>query len=365
MENTPKENHYIVILCGGTGPRLWPLSRASNPKQFLELFDKGSLLEQTIKRAIKITSPRNIFIITNKNYFDKVSSISKKYISEKNIISEPLKKNTTLAILYASAVIKNKNPNAIISTFPSDHYIKNIDKFKRDIIKAKTIAKKNDSIVTIGIKPTSPNPAYGYILPKHKIENYLTVDQFIEKPNPENAKKLIKRNAFWNSGIYTFSISTLETEFNKLQPEFYKSFFLLEQNLNNKQKIEDLYLNSQDIAIDKSISEKSHHMLVIQATFDWSDVGEWNAIYFNSNKDKNGNALINKNTQFSVLNSSNCLISGASDKLIGLVGVNNLAIIETPDALLVCNLDDSFSVRDLVSSIIKNKSTASYFLTQK
>jgi mannose-1-phosphate guanylyltransferase len=271
--------HYIFVLCGGTGPRLWPLSRKNNPKQFLSLFDKKSILEQTIKRSQRVVNTQNIYIVSGKNYFDKIIKIAKDFNLTKNIIIEPERKNTALAILYATTRIKQMDPNAIISTLPSDHYIKNIARFKQTLNKAKTIAQLTDTIVTIGIKPTGPNPSYGYISTKEKIDDYYKVSKFIEKPKPEKAQKLIENNAHWNSGIYTFSVKTLISEFEKLQPEYFEIFKNLEKNLDYPKKIEQIYKQSPNLPIDRAISEKSSKMTMVQATFDWSDIGEWKAIY--------------------------------------------------------------------------------------
>ncbi|MFA7676263.1 MAG: sugar phosphate nucleotidyltransferase [Candidatus Shapirobacteria bacterium] len=357
--------HYIFVLCGGTGPRLWPLSRKNKPKQFLSFFDKKSILEQTLKRSQKIVSPENIYIVSNSNYANKIIKIAKDFNLTKNIIIEPEKKNTALAILYATTKIKQIDPTAIISTFPSDHYIKNIIHFKQTLNNAKRIAQSTDTVVTIGIKPNGPNPSYGYIHPGKKTEDYYKVSKFIEKPNPKRAQKLIDKNSYWNSGIYTFSVSTLINEFEKLQPEYFQIFKDLEKNLNYPQKIAQIYKQSPNLAIDKAISEKSSKMTMIPATFDWSDIGEWKAIFLNSKKNKDNNALIDPKTNLLSTSSQNCLVSGSDNKLIGLVGVSNLAIIDTPDALLVCNLDSSFKVRDLVSLIVKNKKYKTYFLGQK
>lgn len=357
--------HYILILCGGTGPRLWPLSRKHNPKQFLSLFSKDSILEQTIKRAQRTVDTENIYIVSTGNYLNKIIKIAQKFNLTKNIIIEPDKKNTALAILYATTRIKQIDPNAIISTLPSDHYIKNILRFKQSLNKAKRVAWQTGTIVTIGIKATGPNPSYGYISTKKKIEDYYTVSKFIEKPNPKRAQKLIEQGSHWNSGIYTFNISTLISEFEKLQPEYFKIFKKLEQNLDYPKKISQIYKESPDLPIDRAISEKSSKMTMLPATFDWSDIGEWKAIFLNSNKTKDNLAILDSKTQFLSTNSQNCLISGTDEKLIGLVGVDNLAIIDTPDALLVCNLDSSFNVRDLVSLMVKHKKYKSYFLGKK
>jgi mannose-1-phosphate guanylyltransferase len=364
MAGTSEKNHYIVILCGGTGPRLWPLSRASNPKQFLHLFEPKSLLEQTINRALKITSKENIYIISNQIYLEKIKEITKNLISIKNIISEPLKKNTALAIVYASALIKSRNPDAVISSMPSDHYIKNINKFKNDLTKAKKLAKKYKSVITFGIKPLRPDTSYGYIVPKEKDGNFQKVSKFIEKPEVSTAKKLINQGAYWNSGIYTFSLSTLESELKLLDQDYYQAFVDLLNNIDNPKKITDVYLNSQELAFDRVISERSNDMMNIPLSADWNDVGEWETIFHTLPKDKNNIATLGTQNKFSQVNSKNCLIKTAKNKIIGLVGVENLAIIDTEDALLICNMDNngSYQVRDLITQIVKDKKLEDYFL---
>jgi len=354
--------HYIFILCGGTGPRLWPLSRKSKPKQFLSFFDKKSILEQTIQRSQRITDNKNIYIVSGNDYIDQILKITKDFNLTKNIIVEPEKKNTALAILYATIKINQIDPTAIISTFPADHYIRNTARLKQTLNKAKTVANLTDTIVTIGIKPTKPETSYGYICPNQKIDDYYTVSKFIEKPNLQKAEKLINKNAYWNSGIYTFSASTLLSEFEKLQPEYFNIAMDLEKNLDYPKKIEQIYKQSPNLSIDKAISEKTPNLTMIPATFDWNDIGEWHTIFESLPKKKDNHAVISSKTQFLSTNSQGCLISGQDKKIIGLVGVDNLAIIDTPDALLVCNLDSSYNVRDLVSLMVKSKKNKKYFL---
>ncbi|MFA6361704.1 MAG: sugar phosphate nucleotidyltransferase, partial [Candidatus Shapirobacteria bacterium] len=223
---------------------------------------------------------------------------------------------------------------------------------------AYTISTKHDCIITIGIKPTFPNPSFGYILPQQKNENYSRISLFIEKPDRETAEKLIRKNCFWNSGIYTFTLSGILSEFKKLQPEYFTIF----EKLKNKGDLENIYKNAPNLAIDRAISEKSNNILVIPASFDWSDVGEWKSIRQNLEQDIDGHAVIDNETNFLSFNSKNCLINSPKNKLVGLIGINNLAIIDTPDSLLICNLDQSASVRDLVSLIVKKKKYKQYFL---
>ena len=218
---------YILILCGGSGPRLWPLSRADSPKQFLKLFSSNSILRQTIIRSKKIAKKENIFLVTNHKYLNKVTKEITGQIPLKNILSEPAKRNTTTAIIYGTSIIKNINPNAVIVSFPSDHLILNTDQFKTDILSAISLAKNTNSIVAIGTKPTTPNPSYGYLIPKDYKKGIYSVSRFVEKPDFVQAQKLICQNAFWNSGIYIFSIETIISEIAKNQPGYFKILNLL------------------------------------------------------------------------------------------------------------------------------------------
>lgn len=361
MATTP--NHYIVILCGGTGPRLWPLSRAYHPKQFLNLFGKKNLLEQTISRAQKIVSSKNIFIISNSRYNPVLEKYVSKKIPRQNIIYEPAKKNTAMAILLATCLIKKTDPKATVSTLPADHYVKKTLRFAQTINFAATIANRHQQIITIGVPPTFPNPSFGYIIPQKKKQQLSQVNLFIEKPDIDTAQTLIKKGAFWNSGIYTFSVETMINEFQKLQPEFKP---IIEQLLlsNSNKTINKAYKLAPNIPIDKAISEKTKNIMVTPIKSDWSDVGEWKSIYQHLSHDKSGISKLGKNTQFLQVNSKNCLVSASKNKLIGLVDVNNLAIIDTPDGLLICNIahDGSSRVKEIVRQMVKNKKYQKYFL---
>ncbi len=356
-------NHYIVILCGGTGPRLWPLSRANYPKQFLPILSSKTLLEQTLNRAKKISSSKNIFIVSTQRYQKKIEELIGNKIPKSNFIYEPSKKNTAMAILFAISHIQKINPKAVITTTPADHFISKNIAFKRTILKAAALACGHHQILTIGIKPTFPNISYGYIIPQVKNQNFSHVNLFIEKPDKESAQNLIKKGAFWNSGIYTFTIEDMISEFEKLQPEYFSIYQQL-LSLDNSKKIISIYKKSPNLPIDRAISEKSNQVSVIPARFNWSDVGEWKAIYNQLKKNTRGMAVLNSESQFLEVNSKNCLISAPKNKIIGLVDVNNLAIIDTPDGLLICNIayDGSYRVRDIVSQMVKSKKYKNYFL---
>lgn len=355
--------HYIVILSGGTGYRLWPYSRNKHPKQFFHLFKKKSLLEQTVSRAKKICSSKNIFIVSNSNYQEKTLNIIGNKIPASNFIFEPIKKNTAMAIIYAINHIKKIDPLATITTMPSDHYVKQIFKFKKTITKSIKLANDFHQIVTIGIKPTFVNLSYGYILPQQKNQLFSKVSMFIEKPSLEIAQNLVKKGALWNSSIHTFTIPDILSEFQQIQPEYIDLLTTLNSSSDIPKTTKHIYKKSPDLSFDKLLAEKSQHLLVISSDFEWNDVGEWNSIYRQLDKDKFGIATLNTDTQFLQIDSKNCLVASQKNKLITLIDVNNLAVIDTPDGLLISSLssDNSFKVKEIVYKIIKNKKLKKYF----
>lgn len=356
-------HHFIVILCGGTGPRLWPLSRAAKPKQFLTLFSKQSLIQQTVSRALKIVNANHIFLITNQKYVKEITREINNQIPDKNLLFEPLKKNTAMATLYAAATIKNIDPEAVITLLPSDHYIGNLQVFVTSIKKSFTLADRQHSLVAFGIPAATPHQSYGYLIPQTKNSNL--VASFVEKPTTQLAQKLIKNHAFWNCGIYTFKISTILGEFARYQKNLYQLYLKLEANPHQAKAISQIYKLADSLSFDYAISEKTKILYLLPATFGWSDIGEWKSIYQQLSTADNQNVALNGQTQFVQIGSQQCLVSGQPQKLIGLVDVNNLAIIDTPDALLICNIaaDGSYQVRDLVGEIVKRPKLKKYFLT--
>lgn len=357
-------NHYILILCGGSGPRLWPLSRANKPKQFLKLLSNNSLLKETFLRAQKIVDPNHIYLISHQKYLSLIKQELKGLVVSQNIISEPKKKNTALAILYASTLISKKDPAAIITSFTSDHFIGNLPIFIKTIKNAARLAVSNQSLVTIGIKPTSPSTSFGYLLTHHPQKDFVPVKNFIEKPPLHDAEKLLRTETnYWNSGIYTFTINTLINQYKLHAPKYYS---LYQQLLKNPSDIAKIYASSMNLSFDIAISEKSNNIIMIPANFIWNDVGEWQSIYQQLSSKPDNITLLNHQTKFIQIGSKRCLLSGIPDKLIGLVNIDNLAIIDTADALLICNLqqNSSYQVRELVSQIINSPPLKKYFLSK-
>lgn len=351
--------HYIVILSGGTGPRLWPLSRVEKPKQFLTLFSKNSLLKETVLRAKKLVPLKNIFIVTNYKYTSLIKKDLGTSFPFANILSEPQKKNTAMALIYASAVISRKDPDAVITSFPSDHYIGRLDKFIKNINQGVNTSLTN-KIVVYGIKPDSPNPAYGYIVTDDKLK----VKKFIEKPSISIAQDIINRgHAFWNSGIYTFKVSHLLSEFKKHQPEYLPLYDQIYNQPTKSKIIQKIYSLAPALALDVAISEKSKNLHLIPATFTWSDIGEWSAIHRQIAGKKTQVATLTTTQKLVEINSKNCLVHSSPKKIIGLVNVEDVAVIDTPDALLVCNLKNSgsYQVKDLITKLVSNPKLKSFF----
>lgn len=332
----------IVILAGGKGARLWPVSRRTFPKQFLPIKEK-TLFRQTVERCLLLESPRNIFISTNQNYsFYVERELKRTKISKKNIIIEPFSKNTGPAVLYALNKIQGKK-NELIFICPSDHYIFPDKKFIKDVEKAQKIASLN-YIVTFGIKPLSPETGYGYIKAKNsflKIENerYYQVEKFMEKPCLRKAKDFLRsKNYYWNSGIFLFPYNLIMEEFNR---------FVF--------NIGDL-ANIKPVSFDKAIVEKSNKVATIPATFCWSDVGSWESFYQAQKKDNQENVIIGNVLAHDLKNS---LVLG-NNRLVVCYGLKNMAVIETDDAVFVSPKKKSQEVKSLVEELERNNKKEAY-----
>ncbi|MGI6340587.1 MAG: sugar phosphate nucleotidyltransferase [Minisyncoccales bacterium] len=328
----------IIILAGGKGTRLWPMSRKTLPKQFLKINNK-TLFRKTVDRCLLIEKPENIFISTNKDYsFLAEKELKGTEIKKENIIIEPFSKNTGPAILFAIKELKIRE-NELILVCPSDHFITPDDEFAKDVKKAEQISSLNN-IVTFGIKPLSPETGYGYIETKKSLlktnkngVEYYKVENFIEKPNLEKAQKLLESgNYYWNSGIFLFPFKLMMEEFEKHAKNLIDDF----------EKIEP-------ISIDKAVIEKSNKIVTIPVKFNWSDVGSWNSFYKTQKKDNEGNVLIGNTL---ARDTKNSLILG-NNRLVTCFGLENIAIVETEDVVLVAPKNRSEEVKLLVEDLEK------------
>jgi mannose-1-phosphate guanylyltransferase/mannose-6-phosphate isomerase len=334
---------YCVILCGGSGNRLWPLSRKNFPKQFLSLYSDKSLLQETYLRMLKLIPPENIFFITNKeNYFNVFNQVKdiQKNVSMDNIMTEPLSLNTAPAIAYAVKHLEEKNKisgDEPILFLPSDHYIGNTAAFITAITKA--MKNVNGYIGTIGIVPRGPETGYGYIRKGARMAEFSQVLEFMEKPDLETAKKYFATGEYlWNSGMYLFNTNTFSRELSEHAPEIYNIY---------RHGIEDMDKNfSQmpDISIDYAISEKSKNVIVFDGDFDWSDIGSFDSMA-EITKDSNS-----KQKQVNI-DSNNVFAHSVSNKLVAALGMNDVIIIDSKDSILVQKKGYSDDVKKIVNHL--------------
>ena len=328
-----------IILAGGVGSRLFPLSREYYPKQFIKFNAlEKSLFQLTFERTLKISNIKDIYIITNEKHkflvLGQIEELGYNF-KEENILIEPIGKNTLPAIYYGVKAIKERYGDDAVAVFPSDHLIKNEDEFVNTIKDGVKLA--DNYLITFGINPNKPHTGYGYIKPGEKLDVGYKVEEFKEKPDLETAKKYIENGYLWNSGMFLFKTDIFEEEIKKYCPEVYEAF--------KEDDINDIYRKVHDISIDYGIMEKSDRVAVIPINIKWSDLGSFDAIYDVFDKDENGNIIYGENI---ILNSKHNLIHTHGGKLVSLIGIDDLIIVDTRDALLICNKGESQKVKDVV-----------------
>ena len=350
-----------LILCGGTGTRLWPLSRASYPKQFLsiEKEDKLSLLQKTIKRIQPLNNLKKPILVCNEEHrFIVAEQMRELNIDDFIIILEPFGRNTAPAITVAAMKSLELEEDPTLLVLSSDHEIKNVEKFLTIINEGSKYAEKN-KLVTFGVVPTSPEIGYGYIKaskPFSKNIEGFAIESFLEKPDLNTAKKLIKDNRFtWNSGMFMFKAKEIIKEINKFTPDILLS---CKKALSNSvldldfQRLEKVsFEKCNNISIDIAVMEKTSKGIVIPLDVGWSDVGSWEVVWETSNKDEDGNytegEVVLENTKNSYFRSENRLIVG--------IDLKNLIVVETGDAILISEKNSSQKVKDIVNYLKKNK----------
>lgn len=347
--------NYAVILAGGRGIRFWPLSRHEEPKQLLKIFGDYSLLQHTFLRISKVIPKPNIFVVTNKDYHNAIKYQLKElgFVLD-NIIAEPSPKNTAASIGLIAKIAYKKDKEAILAVFPSDHFIKQKEKFYKAIKQAFLLAKSSLTVI-FGIKPLRAESAYGHIKinrNEKKLNCAFKVKEFIEKPKKALANKLIKdKDVFWNGGIFIWRASTLLEQIKNHMPEL--------SNVLNEEKENDFersWNRLRSISIDYGIIEKcKKDLFVIPLDCGWTDLGNWSTIEFVLKRDKSGNAI-----QGDVLNinNQNTTVWG-SHHLIVAMGLKDVIIADTPDALLVCSKEQAQKVSEVVN-ILKDKKRFEY-----
>lgn len=356
------ENYYAVILAGGGGTRLWPVSRKAHPKHLLKLLGDKTLIQTTLDRVDGLIPQENIYIITSKAHVTEVAEQLPK-VAEKNIIGEPVAKNTAMAMGTAAAVIHSKNPNASIIYLAADHVIKNEDRFRMNALAALQVAASGNYIVAIGIKPEFPHTGLGYIKIGKEIEELSKIAkkgfvfkgvEFKEKPNLVTAQSFVASGQYlWNANLYCWSTQTIMKAFEEYTTEVFKATSEIAKQAgegNLEILLEEVYskIGSPD-SIDYEVSEKVKNIVVIPGDFGWSDVGDWKVVYDLRQKNLHG-VVSEEQTEIVNISSKNLLIE-AGKKLVAVVGVEDLVIIDTEDALLIAKNDSAQDVKKVVEKL--------------
>ncbi|CUS97556.1 mannose-1-phosphate guanylyltransferase [Candidatus Kryptobacter tengchongensis] len=358
---------FAVIMAGGVGSRFWPKSRARKPKQFLNILSSKSLIEQTIERINPLIPEENILIVSNKNQTAELVQVLPKFPIQ-NIILEPLSKNTAPCIGLASLFIKRHQPDAVMVVLPSDHLITDVEKFLNTLKIGIESAYETMGLITIGIQPTYPSTGYGYIQFIEDDESEMSkkgvykVKTFAEKPDLETAQKFLDSGDFlWNSGMFIWRVDVILDEIKTHLPDIYEELMKIDEAIGRddfKTVLEQSYGKMRAISIDYGVMEKTDRAYVIKASFGWSDVGSWEEVYNLAPKDKDGNYIASNSENVILIDVKNCLVEG-NKTIIAMIGVEDLIVVSTEDAILICKRDRAQDVRNVVN-FLKRKNLDKY-----
>ena len=347
---------YALILAGGSGERFWPLSRRARPKQLLRLVSKNTLLEETVARLEGWVQRDHILVLTNVEQETSVRELLKNFPAE-NILAEPAKRDTAAAIALGAGWVAVRDHAAIMMVLPADHLIRDKAAFRGTMELAVKTAQETGGLVTIGIKPTWACPGFGYIEQGAPVRLRGAADndavhhvlRFREKPNPELAESFLRKGNFrWNAGMFVWSVATVLTEFNRHTPELADFISQLRAPGRLEKVLQDRFGKLPRVSFDYAIMEKADRVLVVEASFDWDDVGSWRAVAKYFSADEHGNATTGAVT---AVESTNNIVFDQTGATTALLGVHNLIVIRTNDAVLVCHRHQAEKIKNLIAKL--------------
>ncbi len=352
------EHQYAVIMAGGIGSRFWPMSRQNFPKQFLDILGTGqTLVQSTFQRLTDFILPENIYVVTSTEYIPIVKE-QLPGIRPENILGEPSRKNTAPCIAYISFKLMQKDPKASLIVAPADHLVLDRIAFKKVCLEALSFVNKHNALITLGITPTKPNTGYGYIQRELQsvTDNVYKVKTFTEKPNLELAQTFLASGDFlWNAGIFVWQVKNIIRAFETYLPEMNEVFAAEKEAFNTpeeKKALEHIYPLCTNISIDFGIMEKANNVYVIPSSFGWSDLGTWNSVHENLEKDYLDNAIAGKNVM--VIDAARCVVHAGNKKLLVLQGLEDFIVVDTADVLLVCKREKEQEIKDYVAEVRRN-----------
>ncbi len=349
------KNYYAIIMAGGIGSRLWPISTQESPKQFYDVLNAGqTLIQRTFERINRLISSENILIATNELYGNLVLEQLPK-TTKSSLLLEPVMRNTAPCILYATLKIYEKDPDAVILVVPADHWIDDEAEFLKSVRASFKNCLKKNILMTLGIKPDSPNTGYGYIQFDKESVEIKKVKNFIEKPNLETAKEFVKKgNYLWNAGIFIWSAKSILNSFKKHLPEMV--VILDQKNVYNTNFeydfIEKNYSKCENISIDFGIMEKAKNVYVLPVNFGWNDLGTWSSLYNKLKKDSDNNAIVG--AKVISRNSTGNMIKTQLGKKLVIQGLKDYIIVEKENVLLICPKKDEQGIKQIVADVKKN-----------
>jgi len=354
---------HAVIMAGGRGTRFWPRSREKKPKHLLDIVSNRTIIQETVDRIKPLIKPKNILIVTGRKHARELMRQLPE-VPAKNILIEPVGRNTAACIGLAAVHIQKKAKDDVMVVLPSDHAIGNSERYRTVIAEAARVAEKENALVTIGIQPTSPHTGFGYMeggASIGQVTGYalLRVKSFREKPDRKQAEAFVQSgNFFWNSGMFVWKASTIINEIKRFLPDLYSGLMTIKASLGKSSEAKTLstiYKGLAPISIDYGVMEKAKDVFVIPASFGWSDVGSWDALWEISSKDGRGNALAGGSQ--AIFESTENAMVYSPNKLVALVGMKDVIVVETKDALLICKKGRSQDVKKIVDALEAKKLT--------
>lgn len=342
-----------LIMAGGRGERFWPKSRKSLPKQFLSLTDDGkTMIQLTVERILPLVKMEDIYISTNRDYKELVRQQLPE-IPEENILCEPVGRNTAPCIGLGAVHMRKKYEDAVMYVLPSDHLIKYTSIFLSTLTDAGEVAEQGENLVTLGITPDCPETGYGYIkfLPDQMLGRAFEVDRFVEKPDLETAKEYVASEQYlWNSGMFIWKVSTILKNLETYLPETYEGLNRIADAIGTEEEelvLEKEFSAFQSESIDYGIMEKAKNIYILSGSFGWDDVGSWLAVGRIKKSNEFGN-VINGNAV--TVDTKNCIIQGGK-KLIATVGIEDIIVVDTEDALLICEKDSAGNIKKVLENL--------------
>ena len=359
-------NPYIVIIAGGKGERFWPQSRAERPKHLLPVVGDKPLLTQTVDRVLPIVPKENILVITSAVQEKGVRAVCKE-LPKENIIAEPVGRDTAAAVGLAAAIVGARDPQGVFAILPADHVIHNGKKYQADLKAAFAAAAKAPVMVTIGIAPTEPATGFGYVQrgetwQKVNRREVYAVKRFVEKPDLKTAKKYLKSgDYFWNAGMFVWSVEVVETAIAKFAPKLDAGLQPIRAALAKGRRLapvlQKVYPELEKISVDYALLEKSDNVVMLPSTFDWDDVGAWPAVSRHYKADKAGNV---KRGEALVEQGSGNIVVNEGKHLVAVVGVDDLIVVHTPEATLVCPKGKAQEIKALLKQVYAHPDAKRY-----